>query len=104
MGMEFDSKHNFTPSTFAGDLGSVPGEGKGYPLQYSGLENPMGCIVHGVAKSWTRPSDFHFHLCLWFHYFIFHFHLFFMCFLFPLYFCIIFSQFGIFYLEMNVMK
>ena len=30
-----------------------PGEGKGYPLQYSGLENSMGCTVHGVAKSWT---------------------------------------------------
>ena len=40
-----------------------PGEGKGYPLQYSGLENYMDCIVHGVAKSWTRPNDlrFHFH-------------------------------------------
>ena len=49
----------------AGDLGSVPGlgrssgEGKGYPLQYSGLENSMDCIVHGVAKSWTRLSDFY---------------------------------------------
>ena len=31
-----------------------PGEGKGYPLQYSGLENSMDCIVHGVAKSWTQ--------------------------------------------------
>ena len=30
-----------------------PGEGKGYPLQYSGLENSMDCIVHGVTKSWT---------------------------------------------------
>ena len=43
----------------ARDLGSIPGlgrsarEGKGYPLQYSGLENSMDCIVHGVAKSWT---------------------------------------------------
>ena len=43
----------------AGDLGSLPGlerppgEGKGYPLQYSGLENSMDCIVHGVAKSRT---------------------------------------------------
>ena len=51
-----------------GDLGSIPelerspGEGKGYPLQYCGLENSMDCIVHGVAKSWTRLSDFHFHL------------------------------------------
>ena len=31
-------------------LGSSPGEGKGYPLQYSGLENSMDCTVHGVAK------------------------------------------------------
>ena len=43
----------------AGDLGSIlglgrsPGEGKGYPLQYSGLENSMDCIVYGVAKSQT---------------------------------------------------
>ena len=41
-------------------LGRSPGEGKGYPLQYSGLENYMNCIVHGVAKSWTWLSDFHF--------------------------------------------
>ena len=44
----------------AADLGSVPGlgrspgEGKGFPLQYSGLEKSMDYIVHGVAKSWTR--------------------------------------------------
>ena len=50
-----------------GDLVSIPGlvrspgEGKGYPLQYSGLENSMDCIVHGVAKSRTQLSDFHFH-------------------------------------------
>ena len=43
----------------AGDLGSIPelgrspGEGKGYPLQYSGLENSMDSTVHGVAKSQT---------------------------------------------------
>ena len=49
----------------AGDLGSIlglgrsPGEGKGYPLQYSGLENSTDCIVHGVAKGRTRLSDFH---------------------------------------------
>ena len=43
-------------------LGRSPGEGKGYPLQYSGLENSMDCIVHGVAKSWTELSDFHFTL------------------------------------------
>ena len=41
----------------AGDPGSIPGlgrsagEGTGYPLQYSGLENSMDCLVHGVAKS-----------------------------------------------------
>ena len=51
----------------AGDLGSIsglgrsPGEGKGYPLQYSGLENSMDYTVHGVAKSRTRLRDFHFH-------------------------------------------
>ena len=50
-----------------GDLGSIPGlgkrpgEGKGYLIQYSGLENSMDCIIHGVAKSQTRLSDFHFH-------------------------------------------
>ena len=32
-------------------LGRIPGEGKGYPLQYSGLENSMDCVVLGVAKS-----------------------------------------------------
>jgi len=46
-------------SCIAGDLDSIPGlgrslgEGKGYPLQYSGLENSMDWIVHGVSKSWT---------------------------------------------------
>ena len=34
-------------------LGRSPGEGEGYPLQYSDLENSMDSIVHGVAKSWT---------------------------------------------------
>ena len=49
----------------AGDLGSIPGlgrspgDGKGYPLQYSGLENSRDCIVHGITKSRTRLSDFH---------------------------------------------
>ena len=52
----------------AEDLGSVPGlgrspgEGKGYPLQYSGLENSTDCIVHGVTKSQTLLSSFHFQL------------------------------------------
>ena len=39
-------------------LGRSPGEGKGYPLQYSGLENSMDYIAHRVAKNWTRLSDF----------------------------------------------
>ena len=46
-------------------LGRSPGEGKGYPLQYSGLENSMDCIVHGVAKSQTRLSVFHFTFTLY---------------------------------------
>ena len=40
-------------------LGRSPGEGEGYPLQYSGLENSMDCIIHGVTNSWTQLSDFH---------------------------------------------
>ena len=40
-------------------LGRPPGEGKGYPLQYSGLENSMDCTVHGVTKSRTQLSDFY---------------------------------------------
>ena len=57
----------------AGDLGLIPGlgrslgwealwvaEGNSYPLQYSGLENSMECIVHGVTISQTRLNDFHF--------------------------------------------
>ena len=47
-------------------LGRSPGEGKGYPLQYSGLENSMDCIVHGVAKSWSQLSDFHFDTSIFF--------------------------------------
>ena len=43
------------------ELGRSPGEGKGYLLQYSGLENSTACIVHRVAKSRTQLSDFHFH-------------------------------------------
>ena len=41
-------------------LGRSPGEGKGYPSQYSGLENSMDYVVHGVAKSQTWLSNFHF--------------------------------------------
>ena len=38
-------------------LGRSPGEGNGYPFQYSGLENSMDCVVHGFTKSWTLLSD-----------------------------------------------
>ena len=57
------------PPANAGDIrdaGSIPGfgrslrEGKGYPLQYSSLENSMDRIVHEVEKSQTRLSDFNF--------------------------------------------
>ena len=54
----------------AGDLGSIPGlgrsrgEGEGYSLQYSGLENSMDCIVHGIPNGRTWLSDFHFHFSL----------------------------------------
>ena len=41
-------------------LGRSPGEGKGYPLQYSGPENSVDYTVHGVAKSRTRLSNFQF--------------------------------------------
>ena len=41
-------------------LGRSPGEGKGHPLQYSGLENSMNRLVHGVANSQTQVSGFHF--------------------------------------------
>ena len=50
--------------------GSIPGlgrsgEGNGYFLQYSGLEQSMNCIVHSVAKSWTQLSDFLFQEDKW---------------------------------------
>ena len=41
-------------------LGRSPRKGKGYSLQYPGLENSLDCVVHGVAKSQTQLSDFHF--------------------------------------------
>ena len=41
-------------------LGRSPGEGKDYPLRYSGLENSMDYTVHGVTKSRTRPTTFTF--------------------------------------------
>ena len=42
-------------------LGRSTGEEKGHPCQYSGLENSMDCIVHRVAKSQIKLSNFHFH-------------------------------------------
>ena len=48
-----------------GDLGLIPGlerspgEGNGYLLQYSGLENSMDYVVHGVARSQKPLSGFH---------------------------------------------
>ena len=57
-----------------GNLGLIPGLGrspeeeKGYPLQYSGLENAMDSIVHRVAESQTQLNDFHFiHFTCWAH-------------------------------------
>ena len=48
-----ESSHNAGDLSSIPGLGRTPGEGKGYPLQYSGLENSMDCIVHGVTKSQT---------------------------------------------------
>ena len=56
---KFDSSVGTESAFNAGDaslipgLGRSPGEGIGYPLQYSGLENSIDYIVHGVAKSQT---------------------------------------------------
>ena len=61
-----DSSVGKESSCNAGDPGSIPGlgrstgEGKGYPFQYSGLENSVDCIVHGVTKCQTRLSNFNF--------------------------------------------
>ena len=64
-GSFLDNSAGKESSRNAGDLGLIPGlgrshgEGKGYPLQYSGLENSMDCIVHVVAKRRTQLSAFH---------------------------------------------
>ena len=64
---KLDSSAGKESTCNAGDPGSIPGsgrsprEGNGYPLKYSGLENFMDCIVHGVSKSRTRLSNFHTH-------------------------------------------
>ena len=63
------------------DLGPIPGLGRssgernGYPVQYSCLENSMDignqqATVHGVAKRWTRLSNFHFHVNIYIHIYI----------------------------------
>ena len=60
-----DGSDDKQSACYVGDLGSIPGlkrspgEGKGYPLQYSGLETYMDRIVHGVTKSRTRLSNFY---------------------------------------------
>ena len=58
------SCHNAGDPDLIPGLGRSPGEGKGYPFQYSGLENSMDrgawqATVHGVSKSQTRLSNFH---------------------------------------------
>ena len=61
-----DSSAGKESTCIAGDLGLIPvlgrspGEGKGYPLQYSGLENSRDFKAHGVKKSQTQLSAFHF--------------------------------------------
>ena len=54
------------PSLIPG-LGRSIGEGKVYPLQYSGVENSTDCIVHGVTKSWTRTERLSLHLLRYIH-------------------------------------
>ena len=55
-----ESAHNAGDPGWIPGLGRSPGEGNNYLLQYSGLGNSMDYIVHGVSKSQTRLSDFHF--------------------------------------------
>ena len=70
--IDVNHKFNLASACNAGDLGSIPGlgrspgEGNGYPLQYSCLENPIDrgtwwATDHRVAKSQTQLSDEHFH-------------------------------------------
>ena len=56
-----ESACNAGDATLISGLGRSAGEGISYPLQYSGLENSMDCIVHRVAKSWTQLNNFRFH-------------------------------------------
>ena len=53
------------------DLGSIPELGRSLEkgmarIRYSSLENFMGCIVHGVANSWTWLIYFHFQVAQWY--------------------------------------
>ena len=57
-----ESAHNAGDPGLIPGLGRSPGEGNGYPLQYSCLVHPMDtgawwAIVHGVPKNWTQPRD-----------------------------------------------
>ena len=54
-----ESTYNSGDMNLIRELGISAGEGNGYPLQDSGLENSMDCVVHGVAKSRIGLSDFH---------------------------------------------
>ena len=56
-----ESAYNVGDMSSIPGLGGSPGEGEGYTLQYSGLENSMDCIVHGVAElDTTEQLPFHF--------------------------------------------
>ena len=55
-----ESARNLGDTSLIPGLGRSPGEEKGYPLQYSGLENSMDYTVYGVAKSCTRLRNFGF--------------------------------------------
>ena len=57
-----ESNFNVEDLGLISGLGRSHGEGKGYPLQYSGLESSMDCIVHGVAKSRAQLNNFYFTL------------------------------------------
>ena len=57
-----ESTHNAGDWDLIPGLGRFLGEGNSYPLQYSGLENSMDCIVHGVAKSRTQLINSHFQI------------------------------------------
>ena len=56
-----DSTCNAVDPSLIPESGRSPGEGNGYPLQYSGLVNSRDCILHGVAESdMTERLSLHF--------------------------------------------